>query len=206
MTKFFQMRAKQGSAVRRQLQSCKLGCKGKGGTPCKGYLVVRSPLFFVVLVHLIAVDISLISVSHALFQVMAGDISSYFKGGPPQGEQLSPTCRHEVECDVRSTSSWREIFAVARCGAGSTPPTLGVNFVRAVQNIITIEYTLAAYRGGGSLKGSRSENATLTLGQDLRKLGLGAVVWDCVSGPPSTAVVSTYSVDETLGFNFLSIC
>lgn len=115
---------------------------------------------------------------------MFGESPSYCEGGPPQGVQELPPTPHEDDCDIGSTSSWRQIFAVARrFGAASTSPTLGVNFMRAAQTSTTIKYSLAACRGDSAKEGSCSENATLTLGQDLRKLGLGAVVWDCVSGP-----------------------
>lgn len=112
---------------------------------------------------------------------MVGDSPNYHEGGPPQGAQKLPPIRRENDCDIGgSTASWREIFAVDGAGAGSISPTLGVNFMRAAQNTRTIKYSLAACRGGSS-KDSCSEYATLTLGQDLRNLGLGAVVWDCVS-------------------------
>lgn len=112
---------------------------------------------------------------------MGGDSSNYDEGCPPQGAQkILPIC-HEDDCHDTGSKSWREIFAVARVGAGPAYwPTLGVNFMRATQNTTIIRYNRVACCGG-SPKGSCSDYATLTLGQDLRKLGLGAVVWDCVS-------------------------
>lgn len=76
-----------------------------------------------------------------------------------------------------TSSSWKEIFAVDH---GSVPQ-LGVNFVRAAKDVATVKYSLANTRLHGLAGDGPVQHATLTLGQDLRNLGLGAVVWDCVS-------------------------
>lgn len=101
--------------------------------------------------------------------------------GNPFPPMEQPPIRREDDCDApKYTSSWHNIFAVAPA-AGEPPPELGVNFIRATQQTINTEYTLTTVHGN-SRKSSRGEkSAMLTLGQDLRKLGLGAVVWDCVS-------------------------
>lgn len=130
-------------------------------------------------------------------RTMVGESRSYCEGTPPM--QLPPT-PHEDDCNnigsIRSTSPWRQIFAPPRCGAGSSSPTLGANFMRASQATTKIKYNLAALCGDLAKEGSRSKNATLTLGQDLHKLGLGAVVWDCVSGPTSSTKISGCSTCE----------
>lgn len=76
--------------------------------------------------------------------------------------------------------SWREIYKTTAVW----PPTLGLDFVRAAQNTTTTTYELGKACGGeGAGKCSRrnKEQAMLILGQGLGNLGLGAVVWDCVS-------------------------
>lgn len=131
---------------------------------------------------------------------MVGDSPYYDGSGTASGSAAATTAEPSCEDDCDGTgsmsaSSWREIFVVAACRrAGSTSPTLGVNYMRAAQKTTTVKYSLAAHHGGSSNKGSCSEYATLTLGQDLRKLGLGAVVWDCVSGTtikPSSIYIRT---------------
>jgi len=104
------------------------------------------------------------------------------------GRALLPILRQDERGTTGATSSpsWRDIFAAdPQALDEESPPTLGVSFLRASRHTTTIEYTLAVVRSEGSSKGGTSlgKHATLTLGQDLRKLGLGAVVWDCVSGP-----------------------
>lgn len=92
-----------------------------------------------------------------------------------------PPIHHKDDCDGRDMPSWawENIFAVAP-GAGQ-PPGLGVNFMRATQHTINVEYALATVHGNSRNISRGEERAMLTLGQDLGKLGLGAVVWDCVS-------------------------
>lgn len=110
----------------------------------------------------------------------AGD-SAPCVGSPLLGVEQSPIHR-EDDCYARSMSSWENIFAVAPA-AGKI--SLGCSFVRATQQTANVEYTLAAVHGDPP-KDGHGERATLTLGQDLCKLGLGAVVWDCVSAPTDT--------------------
>ncbi|CAN0109722.1 unnamed protein product, partial [Ectocarpus sp. 12 AP-2014] len=88
-----------------------------------------------------------------------------------------PPVGHDENRDSGSTSSssWKEIFAVDH---GSVPQ-LGVNFVRAAQDVATVKYALANIRYQGLASDGSVQHATLTLRQDLRNLGLGAVVWDC---------------------------
>lgn len=93
------------------------------------------------------------------------------RSSPPLGHQLEKRDSGSTSC------SWKEIFAVDH---GSVPQ-LGVNFVRAAQDVATVKYSLANTRSQGLAGDSPVQHATLTLGQDLRNLGLGAVVWDCVS-------------------------
>lgn len=76
--------------------------------------------------------------------------------------------------------SWRDIFKSTIKG----PPTLGLDFLRASKDTTTVRYNLQAPREGPwkyDHDEDHSSYATLTLLQDLGKLGLGAVVWDCVS-------------------------
>lgn len=92
-----------------------------------------------------------------------------------------PSIRGEDDCDdARSISSWKNIFAVAPA-AGAPPPALGVNFMKATQHTITVEFTLATVHGTPWKDSHGEGRAILTLGQDLLQRGLGAVVWDCVS-------------------------
>lgn len=83
-------------------------------------------------------------------------------------------------CDAESIGlhdcSWREIFKHKVKGA----PTLGLDFLRASKDTTTLRYKLEAPRKG-PWNNEEDSHATLTLQQDLGKLGLGAVVWDCVS-------------------------
>lgn len=90
----------------------------------------------------------------------------------------------QQRCDAGSIGvnyrSWREIFENAVQG----PPTLGLDYLRASKDTTTLRYTLQATREGPWKYDDDEEDhacATLTLRQDLGKLGLGAVVWDCVS-------------------------
>lgn len=54
--------------------------------------------------------------------------------------------------------------------------------MRAVQNSTTTRYGVGARREGPQKDGDEEQSqSALILGQDLGKLGLGAVVWDCVS-------------------------
>ncbi|CAN0008678.1 unnamed protein product, partial [Ectocarpus sp. 13 AM-2016] len=95
----------------------------------------------------------------------------------------SPPVGLDENRDSGSTSSsWKEIFAVDH---GSVPQ-LGVNFVRATQDMATVKYALANIRSQGLARYGPVQHATLTLRQDLRNLGLGAVVWDCVSSRLNT--------------------
>lgn len=72
--------------------------------------------------------------------------------------------------------SWATIFEHPAEG----PPTLGLNFLSATKDMITIKYALAPFSGAS--RGSKEkEEGSLILGQDLAALGLGGVVWDCVS-------------------------
>lgn len=76
---------------------------------------------------------------------------------------------------VSACSSWRKIFHYPFDQA----PTLGINFVRASQEATTTTYPVAQAAPEGAY--DRGETATIHLGQDLANLGLGGVVWDCVS-------------------------
>lgn len=109
--------------------------------------------------------------------------SSSHKAEPPIGEKQS-TLDGEFHRDSGLISSWRNIFEHPTEG----PPTLGLDFLRAVQHTTTTKYGLRGRRGGMWI-GGEEEDATLTLGQDLGKLGLGAVVWDCVSPTPKTQLL-----------------
>ena len=172
------------------------GKKGHGRiSPSTHWTPTRSPFFFsfpacTFFYNIISTPGYFFRTSLAL-RTMVGESRSYCEGTPPM--QLPPT-PHEDDCNnigsIRSTSPWRQIFAPPRCGAGSSSPTLGANFMRASQTTTKIKYNLAALCGDLAKEGSRSKNATLTLGQDLHKLGLGAVVWDCVSGPTSSTKIS----------------
>lgn len=110
---------------------------------------------------------------------MPGRRDTRERKSPPGGKhQRRIGC--EEKCCTRSThSSWRNIFAVAPAACGPVPK-LGVNFLRAAQDTTTVAYALAACPKIPSTD-DPGEPATLTIGQDLRNLGLGAVVWDCVS-------------------------
>ena len=65
---------------------------------------------------------------------------------------------------------WRELFQ-ARAAAGAGAPGLGVDFVRASQ-----KHAALALPAG-------EQELIFRLQQDLEGLGLGAVLWDCVSSP-----------------------
>lgn len=89
------------------------------------------------------------------------------------GEQQSPPSKHD---GGTGSVSWREIFQKQALG----PPSLGLDFLHALEDTAKIKYGLRARREGPR-KDGRSDVATLILGQNLGKLGLGAVVWNCVS-------------------------
>lgn len=97
----------------------------------------------------------------------------------PQGGKDQPLIGREEYCTGSQRSSWRNIFAVASAACGPVPK-LGVNFLQAAQDTTTVKYALATSQRSSSTN-EPYEPATLTLGQDLRHLGLGAVLWDCVS-------------------------
>ena len=93
-----------------------------------------------------------------------------------------------------SISHWQDIYHTPREPRAFSnvnhngAPTLGLDFLRASEGTITITYTLGS--SGNNFEGKdkdedkdedETQEATLVLSQDLGKLGLGAVVWDCVS-------------------------
>lgn len=99
---------------------------------------------------------------------------------PPLTKEKGQSSIHDRNGVDGLSISWREIFKTT----AGWPPTLGLDFLRAAQHTTTTTYELEGACGGegpGKDSGRNNEEAKLTLGQDLGKLGLGAVVWDCVS-------------------------
>lgn len=92
----------------------------------------------------------------------------------------SGRCRLSLDHDLwdlnESSCHWRDIFGPYP--RNTSPPTLGLDFTRAAENRAVVTYNLSV--GQDCEDGDNVQEATLVLGQDLVKLGLGAVVWDCV--------------------------
>lgn len=75
-----------------------------------------------------------------------------------------------------SSCHWRDIFGP---NPGNTsPPSLGLDFTRAAEKRAVVTYTISVGQDCGDV--DNVKEATLVLRQDLVKLGLGAVVWNCV--------------------------
>lgn len=94
--------------------------------------------------------------------------------------------------------SWRNIFVDPL----KQPPTLGLDFVRAARDTTATTYAVAPAPNNGNEK----REATLFLAQNLGKLGLGGVVWDCVSTLQVSAPVQycTCTLYNTVGLYCLA--
>lgn len=75
-----------------------------------------------------------------------------------------------------SSCHWRDIFGPNP--RNTSPPSLGLDFTRAAEKRAVVTYTISV--GQDYEDGDNVQEAKLVLGQELVKLGLGAVVWDCV--------------------------
>lgn len=82
-----------------------------------------------------------------------------------------------------AVTTWRVIFDQRM----EDPPTLGLDFVHANQQSRTIVYNKVPWRIDPP-DAEKAEEATLLLGQNLGELGIGAVVWDCVSAVCSSGI------------------
>lgn len=82
-----------------------------------------------------------------------------------------------------STDAWREIFRTSPAGH----PTLGLDARRAAQDVVDVCFAMGSHNILQTGKDpcpqhdGVSGNAVLTLRQDLGNMGLGGVVWKCVS-------------------------